>query len=427
MIIEKISESGLFNLFKEIISIDNYYAGKGKSDQTNDLDGRVRLGNNVSALLDSISVSIKLKDLTLFDLYTLSQMTQFFDYSFDGIGFNTFGNSIDINEYPDIKHYINETKSVINPIDVKEMGLKEKDSFFPIGLFKYTAIIHFRGMNILSLFDGFMEKFIYANIKLDNNKVSEESVKITYQTIYKKIMDLFLQISYKNANKSSLIEDFIINKDVYSYVQNSYEKDRIISPYKIVCPGSSVTFFGVTDTNKLIDDINGFREYANTIESSDNDFYFYFGCSTSIKYFLELYTLLDSYTMESKIVDHQKFDILFSDTDYRLHIPSKIEKTYGTRINLMLNHNTESRNLIMAGKKVNVANHPANKYGLIISGQRIKFILRINLKDIKNLDKKRKDYGTQMFEGNRTKELLYEAVDLSKSIWKHIFNLSYSI
>lgn len=427
MIIEKISDSGLFDLFKEIILIDNYYASKGKSDQSSDMDGRVRLGNNISALLDSVSVSIKLKDLTLFDLYTLSQMTRFIDYSFEEIGFNVFGNSVDINEYPDIAHYINETKSVILPISTNDMTEKEKQSFIPIGLIKYKALIHFRGMNILSLFDGFLEKFIYTNIKLDNNDISEESVKITYQAIYKKIMDLFLQISYKNANKSSLIEDFIINKDVYSYIQKSYEKTRIVSPYKIVYPESSVTFFGVTDTHKLMDNIKKIqKKYANSFDSSD-DFYFYFGCSTSILNFLQLYLSLNSYTVDSKIVDHQKFDILFSDTDYRLHIPNKTEKTYGTRINLMLNHNTESRNLIMSGKKINVANHPANKYGLIISGQRIKFILRISLKDIKNLDKIREKNGTKMINGIATKELLYEAVDLSKSIWKDIFKLSYPI
>lgn len=425
MIIEKITDLGLFNLFKEIISIDQYYASKGKSDQSSQLDGRVRLGDKINAILDSITISLHLKDLTLFDLYTLNQISPHHDYWYDGIGFNVFGQSVDINGYPDIKHYINETKSVMNGIKSEYMDKNMKELFYPIGLFKYAGIIHFRGINILSLFDGFLEKFIYSNIKLENNEVSEKSVEITYQTIYKNFMDLFMKISYKNANKSSLIEDFIINKDIYSYIPLSYEKEFDFNIYKITCPNAdvSINFFGTDDVKKINTSIQKISEYNEKINFNCDDFDFYFCCSLSIRAFLELYKSLKTYVHKSEIIDHQRFDILFSDTNYKFNIPHDAEKVYGTRINLMLNHNTECRNLIMSGNKINVVNHPINKYGMIISGQKIKFIIRMNLRDMMILNEERIKYGTEYIGKNKNRNFLCQLTDLSMNIWKNVFGL----
>ena len=406
MILENILESGLFYLFEKLHGLDIYYASKGKSDQSSDLDGRVRLGDNMSVVLDQVSISLEFKNATVFDIYTFKKMSPYVNFYKEKIDDSVFGNSINISYYPDIMHYIKETKGVIESIATPTL----KNTFLPIGLYKYDGVIHFRGMNILPLFNGFLEKFIYSNVKFEGNLISKESVENIFQTIYKNFIDSFLNISYKNSFKSSLIEDYIIHKDIYSYVPISYVENGVTSLYKIQYPGGNVNFFGVTNKDMLLSQIHQCKEYCKSNVNLYTNFYFYFGCSTSIADFMNLYNNQDVRS-HYEIIDHQSFDIIFSDTNYRFHIPRELEKTHGGRINLMLNHNTECRNLIMSDNKITNSNHPSNKYGLIISGQRIKFVLRVSLNDVRCLYK---------FKNTINEPILHQIKELTKSVWTGI-------
>lgn len=430
MIINEIHESGLFDLFKKIIDIDNYYASKGKSDQSSDMDGRVRLGDNINALLEHVSITFDMKDLTLFDLHTLSKMTPHINWNFSGYGFNVFGNSINIKEYPDINHYINESKSVVNGIDLRLYRQKD-DILLPIGLKKYEANVTFQGLSILRFFDGFLEKFIYSNIKIENDEISEESKKITLQTIYKNFIDLFLDISYKYNVKSSLIEDFIIHKDIYSYIVNNELSLFESTPYKISYPHGSIDLFGVNDSSSLVKNVEELKSMFNEDKKyKEHDIYFYFACSSTIHNFLlmNLCTSCGHSSLKTfHIIDHERFDILFSDTNYKFKIPSDLEKTFGVRINLMFNHNTECRNLIMNNTKITNVNHPSNKYGLILSGQPIKFIIKVSLDDARSMINNWKDIDlsgdSTSFDYNpfiKTIKNLLLISNMTDSIWKSL-------
>ena len=434
MIINEIHESGLFDLFKKIIDIDNYYASKGKSDQSSDMDGRVRLGDNINALLEHVSITFDMKDLTLFDLHTLSKMTPHINWKFSGYGMNVFGNNINIKEYPDINHYINESKSVVNGIDLK-LYKQKNDILLPIGLKKYEANIRFQGSTILRFFDGFLEKFIYSNIKIENNKITEESEEITLQTIYRNFIDLFLNISYKSNVKSSLIEDFIINKDIYSYIL--YNKLSLFeaTPYKISYPKGTIDFFGLDNINSASRNILELKsDFKDHQKYKERDIYFYFVCSSTIHDFLIMNlcsSVGDSSIQAFKFIDHERFDIMFSCTNYKFKIPSELEKRFGVRINLMFNHNTECRNLIMSGDKLTNINHPSNKYGLILSGQPIKYTIKVSLHDVRKLISDWENIDIDSYDGsfennpytNTIKNLLIISNKI-RSIWKSLIDVN---
>ena len=75
MQIKEIYYSGVKEFIKDLLEIDEYYYSKGKSNKEKSMDGRVRLGNNQSSILNQMIISIYLNDVSLLDLFILRGMT----------------------------------------------------------------------------------------------------------------------------------------------------------------------------------------------------------------------------------------------------------------------------------------------------------------------------------------------------------------
>ena len=395
MIVDDIIFSGLREFIKELFEIDQYYYEKGLSNKDGGIDGRVRLGNNQASVLEQIMVTFKLSDLTLLDLDVISSFASSVSLiNPNGPGFTSlnaptnkcvnihykkspFSSVVDLSGVPDVLRYTEEAFNNYNEIKKTNHYLAIRLS--PIGCFKVQAIAYFKGLDILSLFNGFIESFIYSHF--DNIESYDDKMKTVAGEIYRNFISIFTKKYYQEATKSSLIEDYMIYDDYYSYVNKDYSAPSV-SLAKVIHPCGRIDFFG-NSSNEMTDQLSMFRKkYDDRIATKDTT-YLYFACSTDFFTFLTLKTCAKNI----KIVGFEKLDILYSDTNYRFPLSMHDKSTYEVRINMMLHHNKEARNIVLNDRsdKEFVSNtnlsDPSLKYGMILAGQQIRYLIEVALEN----------------------------------------------
>lgn len=393
MVVDNIIFSGFKEFINELISIDQYYYEKGLSNKDKGLDGRVRLGNNQESVLEQIIITFMISDLSLLDLNIISSFASDIRLmksgpSNENDGFNIqygpspFSSVINLEGVPDILRYAEESHNIYKEIKKKSPALAIQVS--PIGCFKFKALVYFKGLNILSLFNGFIENFIYSHF--EPNDSYDEKMKTVGGEIYKSFVSLFTKRYYQESTKSSLIEDYMIYDKYYSYIKKDYGNSNV-SLAKVIHPCGEVNFFGDSTAGKLQEELSMFRKAIESEVTDKKTTSLYFACCSDFFTFL----VLKNFVKNIHIVDFEKFDILYSDTSYRFPLNAYEKSTYEVRINMMLHHNKEARNIVLNDKsdekftsKTNLSD-PSLRYGMILAGQQIRYLVEVNLDDVTNI------------------------------------------
>lgn len=390
MIIDNIIFSGFKEFVTELLGIDNYYYEKGLSNKDKGLDGRVRLGNNQESILDQIVITFVLSDVTLLDIDTISSfasevalLPQDTSSEIDGVNIqykkNPFSSVINLSVVPDVLRYTDEASSIFHEIKKRNQSLAIQLS--PIGCFKFKAVAYFRGLTILSLFNGFIENFIYTHF---DSIEDADILNVSGAEVYKNFVSIYTKRFYQESTKSSLIEDFMIYDKYFSYITKDYENNPTVSLAKVIHPVGEINFFGDITPDKLQSQISMFRSGLDDKTVSEKNTNIYFVCSSDFFTFLTIKNCAENL----RVTAFEKFDILYSDTSYRFPLNAHDRSTYEVRINMMLHHNKEARNIVLNDKsdkdfvsKTNLSD-PSLRYGMILSGQQIKYLLKVNLSDI---------------------------------------------
>lgn len=399
--------SGVVELFRKLLDIDYSFSQKGKSDQSSTTsEGRVQLGANANSILSMISANFVFDQMTFFDIETMKAMATSVEAMDLQFPLNPMPCELSTIEeaVPDLFNYIKETNSVLTSL---KSNTKYEDIklLYPIGCFKFKAIVSFRGKDILLLFNGFLENYLYSKFKTCTD-VTNEAESIIKRDTLKNLMDSFMKNSYQASQKPSLIEDFIIQKEFYSYIKNTDK--YAFSLGSISYPGEDIRFYGgssattlqLTNFKKFIKEDSGLTGETNTILT--------FGVISNIHIFM----ILKLFGKSFKIIANQKYDILYSDTKYQIKIDPEIQSQYGLRINSMLNHNTECRNIVIHDVNTSTnLSHPSSRYGMILTGQKIKYLIQISVSELN-------DMGICFPDSNIPYDIITEASELVSAIKK---------
>ena len=221
MQIKEIYYSGVKEFIKDLLEIDEYYYSKGKSNKEKSMDGRVRLGNNQSSILNQMIISIYLNDVSLLDLFILRGMTSHIRIQqLEALNDHPFSKSIELDGLPDILRFVKESITINTLIKADDPNLVNK--LRPVGLYRMSVFIDFVGVDVLSLFNGFLENYVYTHFEQPSDVDDENKIKEMGGELVKNCYSSFLTKFHQEAHKSSLIEDFIIHRDFYTYMKKDY-------------------------------------------------------------------------------------------------------------------------------------------------------------------------------------------------------------
>lgn len=382
--------SGLIEFLAELYKIDDYYASKGNSNrENNNQEGRVQLGANSSSVLSNIQMTFEFADMTLFDIETMKKIsTDVYvvntHYSYNPTQFNITELA---KALPDISNYIQESSNVLS--DIAKDNITDGQLLYPIGCFKFDVIVSFRGKDILMLFNGFIENYIYSNFKRSNDLLDTETVEnIVKRDTLKVLMTTFMKVSYQSSQKPSLIEDYLIERDYFSFISknNKIKVNRnnkyTVSIASVLYSSGLIKFYG-TNSETLNDELTRFRQKRIfDMGMFSNNVMITFGITSNMLIFF----ILKLFGTGFNIIANQKYDIPFSDTNYSFLVNSNTQKKFEIRINSLINHNNECRKIVI--KDVNTStnlSHPSNRYGMIFTGQHIKYLIQVTASDIDNI------------------------------------------
>lgn len=418
MQIKEIYYSGVKEFIKDLLEIDEYYYSKGKSNKEKSMDGRVRLGNNQSSILNQMIISIYLNDVSLLDLFILRGMTSHIRIQqLETLNGHPFSKSIVLDGLPDILRFVKESNTINTLIKADDPNLVNK--LRPVGLYRMSVFIDFVGVDVLSLFNGFLENYVYTHFEQPSDIDDENKIKEMGGELVKNCYSSFLTKFHQEAHKSSLIEDFIIHRDFYTYMKKDYATPVNVELSKIGYPGGAIHFYGQKDATSLMTEVSMFRVMKNNdIAHISNTYLFMTGC-------LDFYSFLLLYSCVKGIdvIAYESFDILYSDDSFQFPLSKAIKSKYDIRINMMLAHHKECKNIVINDKstdkytsKTNLS-HPSQRYGMILSGQLIRFVIKINMNELDQYK-----VLTNSLPSDQLVEFLRKSNALANSIRKQLFS-----
>lgn len=363
-------------LLYDLININDEFKRKGKSDDNNPMT----LGQKKSFILDQIRITFKFEKANLLDIDVLKML-----------GSNLYlNNKVDLDEYPfaslykidamkalkdtqpDIFEYVMEVSSILKSLSTEDHN--EWKDFAPIGCYKFSGYITYSGNNISSIFGGLVEDLIYKLYKdkkdLDNKEV-EERLK---STLYNNFMAKFLSTYYNNTTKRGLIEDYLMKTKYFDYVDR-YNEDKSRYSYTIAkirnLIGNSISFLGNISEFELINSIKNFNE-KDTSLPSENEYYFVVSSD------LITYLLVKNFMSNINIVAFESMDQIYSDKEMKIQSNLRVITSHGTRLNVMISKNKTIREIITKDTDSQLGlSMPYNRYGLMLSYQRIKYLVKL--------------------------------------------------
>lgn len=377
---------GLLDLFKDIYELDSEYSLKGKSDQTStSSDGRVQLGANSDSVLSMTSANFLFDNVNIFELDAMKSMSTSIEV-IDEPKFTYNPTDIDTpsleKSLPDIFNYIKECKSIFE--DLAKDNIEDARSIYPIGCFKFKVIVSLRGKDILLLFNGLIENYLYSTFKSKDELLQDDAESIIKRDTLKAFMSNFMKYTYQASQKPSLIEDFLIQEKYYAYIKTPPIK-YTFSLASISHGFDNIMAYGYngnslsTKVELLKKSISEDKEIS---VSSANNVMLTFGVSSNILTFM----MLKLFGINFKIIAHQKYDILFSDKDNMFYINGETRTRYGVRITSMIKHNIDCRNIALNDVKTESnLSHPTTRYGMILTSQQIKYLIQIPISKLNSM------------------------------------------
>lgn len=363
-------------LLYDLISINEEFKSKGKSDDNNPMT----LGQKKSFILDQIRITFKFEKANLLDIDVLKML-----------GSNLYlNNKVDLDEYPftslynidtmkalkdtqpDIFEYVMEVSSILKSL-TKEDHNEWKD-FAPIGCYKFSGYITYSGNNISSIFGGLVEDLIYKLYK-DKKDLSDKEVDEKLKTtLYNNFMSKFLSTYYNNTTKRGLIEDYLMKTKYFDYVDR-YNDSKVRYSYTIAkirnLIGNSISFLGNISEFELVNSIKNFNDKDSSLPS-ENEYYFVVSSD------LITYLLIKNFMSNLNVVAFESMDQIYSDKEMKIQSNLRVITTHGTRLNVMISRNKTIREIITKDTDSQLGlSMPYNRYGLMLSYQRIKYLVKL--------------------------------------------------
>jgi hypothetical protein len=408
MTVKEITSVGILELFQDILSINKRMQELTVKSGSPEPNEKARLTDKASYLLDQCRVTFEITDATYFDVITFK--------SFGDIEILTqvrkqspFSESYDLEfTHPDLYQFFKESDAILSEIAKANPPLASQIT--QIGTIKLHVLLTIRGTSILSLFNGFMEDYIYKFFGYKDTMNEEEDIPKIHGYIYSVFTELVIKRSQQNGIKKGLVEDFLINKKFFSFV-NDTEVGNIVTPAKIIYPEGSITFF-TKDPNTVYKDIEKFNKYLEkrTVYTDENlkDISVIFCCCSDMINFLMFKA---ENPIHAEIIAEEPIDVIYG-KERKYKVTPEFDITFGVRYKNLNEHNKKFKEILKQDHSKYALSLPYNIYNMIQCGIRTKYLVEVRLSE----------YKYQVKQVERSRQLVSQMVDGLRSIDALLFS-----
>lgn len=373
-------------------------------------------GSNINNLLQRVSITFDIDDITIFELFILKRFTnasviipQASFYDNEALG----------ERYTDVIDNMIKLSDIINHDSDIKFNINQY--FLTTGCLSKNVTVSLTGTNLFSIFGTMPDLFFMQafDFQVDSDFTPKiNDYKVLEETIINKFVNNFYSYLQSTVNNIDMVTDSYINSNYYSFIDDS---ETNVSISDVNTPYGSLHLFGdkSKDANEtipkmkelftdIVDDVRAFPYRATEI-------CFVVNCS--------FYTFLEMSLALSRnfFIDNQDFKTLFIE-DSKMIVPKGLTK-YSMRIGTKLN---DIRNMVSE-----VSSSKANnliRYKFVPLNTCFKFSMKLSLNDISSdILKYRKSvedgiYGKDSALTNEVLLVLDSIINNSKIIYNLISN-----
>ena len=381
MKIESIKHNGLIDLFDMMISLKNVKS----RDETSSYDDETMInvfGAKQEMMMNNIQVIIKVKEATFFDIEILNRICD--SILIQSIAHRTlpFSHEDETNvlnnlmvSHPDLHEYIKKNIALtVNLLNNESETIRENAfCISPIGCIYTNCTCVLSGMNVITLFNGFVDNFVFKNFK--SIEELHEKIHFIEDTIYKNFLMKFCSTFSGYYERKAFTVDYLNRYNYFRFIPKTNENYFAIESIR----SSNHTIHMLGEKIKVENVMKEISEYK--MDYNESTEVFYYVCDFDIISFLLIKILFNHKYSPFKIICHESIDDLYSQTDLNLNTNlSEYLNEYAVRVSTILSKNIEMRRICSLDKsKLNLSS-VLNRYGLILVSQKIKFLMRVDLK-----------------------------------------------
>lgn len=381
--IELCNINTLYNLLSEIRHSDH----KG-----------IIFGRNMSNLLEHMSITMSISDISLLEAFYLKQYT-----CGNFILNNTKIDFLSKNS-GNIESVTNIIKSIDDDTDVK---IKPGYLFFPIGSIKCDCFITLTGNTLCSIFSTFPENFFRMifpdfNEKVLLSHINNKDLELINNKIIESFYKSFFKFCNEKVNVIDLISDYGIEKEYYKYGDIS---SATLSTVQTAKGGFNLA---ARDTDDIGTQINLIKDNLLSLRKKDikNSTKLIYTCNSSLNTFLKLFFNLDI----NYFIDFEDIKKVISKDEYVF--PNCFNK-YKIRLNNNINDLVDYKNKLLENTK---GNADFTKYNTLLMNSSISYSLKLSFDDIEKIHRKWLDSEICNCESNTyiTQEIYKLISDINK-------------
>lgn len=345
----------LYSLFTEIKHTEVY------KDKT--------LGRNMNNLLEHMSISMVVSDISILDAFYLKQFAKG-EFILENVEFEN-------KEDDELSKIIDSLSSIIKAMNNDtDISVKPGNLFYTAKNLRCKCRVLFTGTTLCNIFSAIPERFFASifptfeeKVLLDNRP--NEDLELLQNEIIKSFIINFTKFCNERTNYIDLLSDYGVEKEYYIYNQDSL---CTLSTVQTMVGGFNLA---ARDTDDLAEQLQLIK--AKVLDLGEEKFLnttkLIFTCHTSLELFLHLFLAIDI----DYIVDYEDIKKVISKNEYTF--PEYFLK-YKTRLSEKLTNLYEYKNKYLENLRGNI---DSQKYNSIALNSIINFSLKVSFKDINEL------------------------------------------